>query len=123
MLLQAARNHHAMLAARALGRMAGVLTGRLGTPPCTAARQALAALLTPSLAARLVEPDPQDLLQQLNGSVCTPQVRASALQLISFNDTLVKQCCCNCAWCQCHSYSSQTCRHLLEYGLSCHSMP
>ncbi|KAL0040215.1 hypothetical protein WJX77_000548 [Trebouxia sp. C0004] len=72
--MQAARNHHAMLAARALGRMAGVLTGRLGTPPCTAARQALAALLTPSLAARLAEPDPQDLLQQLNGSICTPQV-------------------------------------------------
>ncbi|KAL0042756.1 hypothetical protein WJX79_009797 [Trebouxia sp. C0005] len=72
--MQAARNHHAMLAARALGRMAGVLAGRLGTPPCTAARQALAALLTPSLAARLAEPDPKDLLQQLNGSVCTPQV-------------------------------------------------
>ncbi len=110
MLIQAARNHHAMLAARALGRMAGVLTGRLGTPPCTAARQALAALLTPSLAARLAEPDPQDLLQQLNGSVCTPQVGASPLQLNSFHDTLVKQSCCRRAWCQCHSYSSHPCQ-------------
>ncbi len=79
-----------MLAARALGRMAGVLTGRLGTPACTAARQALAALLTPSLAARLAELDPQDLLQQLNGSVCTPQVGASALQLNSIHDIMVK---------------------------------
>ena len=76
MLLQAARNHHAMLAARALGRMAGVLPGRLGTP---------------SLAARLAAPDPQDLLQQLNGRVCTPQVGASPLQLNSFHENLVKQ--------------------------------
>ena len=71
--MQAARNYHAMLAARALGRVAGVLGGRLATPACTAARQALAALLTPSLAGRLTEQDPKDLLQQLNGSVCTPQ--------------------------------------------------
>ena len=72
--MQAARNYHAMLAARALSRVAGVLGGRLATPACTAARQGLAALLTPSLAGRLTEEDPKELLQQLNGSVCTPQV-------------------------------------------------
>lgn len=70
-----------MLAARALGRLAGVVGGRLATPPCTAARQALAALLTPSLAARLTEQDPQELLQQLNGSVCTPQVSHAPFQI------------------------------------------
>lgn len=75
--MQAARNYHAMLAARALARLAGVLGGRLATPACTAARQALAALLTPSLAGRLTEQDPKALLQQLNGSVCTPQVHAA----------------------------------------------
>lgn len=75
--MQAVRNYHAMLAARALARLAGVLGGRLATPACTAARQALAALLTPSLAGRLTEQDPKELLQQLNGSVCTPQVHAA----------------------------------------------
>ena len=74
--MQAARNYHAMLAARALARLGGVLGGRLATPACTATRQALAALLTPSLAGRLTEQDPKELLQQLNGSICTPQVHA-----------------------------------------------
>ena len=69
-----------MLGARALGRLAGVVGGRLGTPPCMLARQALAALLTPSLAARLADQDPRELLQQLNGSVCTPQVPPQLLQ-------------------------------------------
>lgn len=78
--MQAARNYHAMLAARTLGRLAGVLGGRLATPACTAARQALAALLTPSLAGLLTEQDPKSLLQQLNGSVCTPQVRCACCE-------------------------------------------
>lgn len=71
---QAARNYHAMLAARALGRLGGLLGGLLVTPACTAAQQALSALLTPSLAGRLADPNPQQLLRDLNGSVCTPQV-------------------------------------------------
>ena len=72
--MQAARNHHAMLAARALGRLAGLTGGQLATPPCPPARAALAALLTEALAARLAELDPRTLLQDLNGSLLTPQV-------------------------------------------------
>lgn len=73
-VLQAAKNYHAMLAARALGRLAGVLSGGLASPPNVAAQEALTKLLTPSLAARLAEPDPQPLLELLNSSVQTPQV-------------------------------------------------
>ena len=64
-----------MLAARALGRLGGLVGGQLATPACNAARQALAALLTPSLAGRLAEPNPKELLTELNSSVCNPQVR------------------------------------------------
>ncbi|KAK9809260.1 hypothetical protein WJX72_012293 [[Myrmecia] bisecta] len=72
--MQAARNYHAMLACRALGRLAGLLPDRLATPPCAEARAALAALLTPALAARLAETDARELLHALNSSVLTPQV-------------------------------------------------
>ena len=63
-----------MLAARALGRLGGLLGGQLATPAFNAAHQALSALLTPSLAGRLAEPDPKELLTELNSSVCNPQV-------------------------------------------------
>ena len=67
-----------MLAARALGRLAGLVGGQLATPPCPPARAALAALLTEALAARLAELDPRTLLQDLNGSLLTPQVQVIA---------------------------------------------
>lgn len=70
---QAARNYHAMLAARALGRLAGLLLGSLASGPCEAARTALAALLTPALAAQLGNPDPRPLLVHLNSSLLNPQ--------------------------------------------------
>lgn len=75
-MVQAAKNYHAMLAARALGRLAGVLPGALATPACLPAQEALGKLLTPALASRLTEPDPRELLSLLNSSVLTPQVSA-----------------------------------------------
>jgi hypothetical protein len=63
-----------MLAARALGRLAGVLQGNLASVPCEGARAALAALLTPALAAQLANPDPRPLLVHLNSSLLNPQV-------------------------------------------------
>ena len=71
--VQAARNYHAMLAARALARLAGVLPDSLATPACAPAQEALGRLLTPALAARLALPDPRPLLALLNSSVMNPQ--------------------------------------------------
>ena len=76
--LQAAYNYHAMLAARALGRLAGVLSGKPGSPRCDAAAAALSALLTPALAAKLALPDPKPLLMHLNSSLLNPQVHGHA---------------------------------------------
>lgn len=70
---QAARNRHALLAARALGRVAGLLGGGLATPECQPARDAVAALLTEPLLPRLGGEDPRLLLADLNSSVATPQ--------------------------------------------------
>lgn len=86
MRAQAARNYHAMLAARALGCLAGLLPGagqagqggRAGSAaaaaPCEPARAALRALLTPALAGCLADPDPRALLHDLNSSLLNPQV-------------------------------------------------
>jgi hypothetical protein len=71
---QAARNHHAMLAARALGALCGMLPEPLATPACPEARNALSVLLTEPVACQLAEPDPLPLLRTLNSSVATPQV-------------------------------------------------
>lgn len=68
--LQAAKNHHAVLAARALARLAG----HLGGPRHGGAASALAALMTGQLAGRLGVPDPRPLLRDLNRSVATPTV-------------------------------------------------
>ena len=73
--MQSARNYHAMLAARALGRLSGLLQGKPGSPRCDAAAAALSALLTPALAAKLASPDPKPLLMHLNSSLHNPQVR------------------------------------------------
>ena len=70
--MQAARNHHAMLAVRALARLVGVLPGSLASPPNMAAAGALSSLLTPSLAEQLADMDPRPLLRQLTGSVRSP---------------------------------------------------
>jgi len=88
--LQAAKNYHAMLAARALGRLAGVLPATLATPACLPAQEALGKLLTPPLASRLTNPDPRELLSLLNTSVLTPQVPPPpSLQVIELtSDTL-----------------------------------
>ena len=73
--VQSARNYHAMLAARALGRLSGQLQGASATPRCEAAAAALSALLTPALAAKLASLDPKPLLMHLNSSLLNPQVR------------------------------------------------
>lgn len=73
--VQSARNYHAMLAARALGRLSGQLQGASATPRCKAAAAALSALLTPALAAKLASLDPKPLLMHLNSSLLNPQVR------------------------------------------------
>ncbi len=70
---QDARNRHALLAARVLGRLGGLLAGPLETPVCEDVRTALGALLTEPLLPRLGEVDPRPLLVDLNSSVATPQ--------------------------------------------------
>ncbi|KAK9868448.1 hypothetical protein WJX84_004951 [Apatococcus fuscideae] len=70
--MQAARNHHAMLAVRVLARLVGVLPGSLASPPNGPAAAALSSLLTPSLAEQLADMDPRPLLSQLTGSVRSP---------------------------------------------------
>ena len=82
---QAARNYHAMLAARALGRLAGLLQGKLASAPCQAAREALSALLTPALAAQLANPDPKPLLMHLNSSLLNPQARPAVPICVALN--------------------------------------
>ena len=72
--VQSARNYHAMLAARALGRLSGQLQGASATSRCDAAAAALSALLTPALAAKLGSLDPKPLLMHLNSSLLNPQV-------------------------------------------------
>ncbi|WIA10346.1 hypothetical protein OEZ85_010538 [Tetradesmus obliquus] len=72
--MQEARSQHALLAAQALARLAGLLREPHHTPANAAAASALAALLTQSLAGRLAEPDPRPLLLCLNSSMETAQV-------------------------------------------------
>ncbi|WIA30400.1 hypothetical protein OEZ86_000485 [Tetradesmus obliquus] len=72
--MQEARSQHALLAAQALARLAGLLREPHHTPANAAAASALAALLTQSLAGRLAEPDPRPLLVCLNSSMETAQV-------------------------------------------------
>ena len=110
-LPQSARNYHAMLAARALGRLSGLLQGKPGSPCCDAAAAALSALLTPALAAKLAAPDPKPLLMHLNSSLLNPQVREAAtlilclVQLLNASSTAIA--CCGkpggrswlCRWC------------------------
>ena len=71
--LQVAKNGHALLAARALGQLAGGLPGSLTTPGCPEAARQLQALLTPPLAAMLASPDPSKLLQLLNSNIQSPE--------------------------------------------------
>ncbi|GLC44152.1 hypothetical protein PLESTM_001561500 [Pleodorina starrii] len=66
--IPAARSLHAVLAAQALSRLAGLLPAPHTTPACAPARAALAALLTEPLASRLSEPDPRPLLGLLGGT-------------------------------------------------------
>lgn len=75
--VQAAHNLHAMLAARALGCLAGVLPGARATPSNAPAQEALSCLLTPPLAIRLCDADPRTLLVQLASSTSNPQVGLS----------------------------------------------
>ena len=76
MRMQAARNLHALLAARALACLAGVVPSVRATPPHTPAQEALSRLLTPPLAIRLCDADPRPLLSQLTSSISSPQVGA-----------------------------------------------
>ena len=66
--VQEARSQQALLAARALARLAGLLPAPHATPECAPAQLALRALLTESLAARLAAPDPRPLLALLGAA-------------------------------------------------------
>jgi DnaJ family protein C protein 13 len=72
--IQAARNRHARLAARALAALAGLEGAAPSTPARPDAQAALCALLTPALAPRLAAADPTPLLLDLNSTVATPEV-------------------------------------------------
>ena len=63
-----------MLAARALGRLAGLLPGPLASPESQQAREAVVKLLTQPVASYLAKPDPSDMLALLNSSVFSPMV-------------------------------------------------
>lgn len=89
--MQAARNHHAALAVRALAALAGMGGAGPETPVCMKAQAALSALLTPTLAPRLGEADPQPLLKDLNSTVASPHVIWNAAlreELLSEAETL-----------------------------------
>ena len=66
------RNALALRAASFLAALAGVAHPAGSTPPCTPARAALAALLTPPLARRLAAADHRSLLADLAGAVRNP---------------------------------------------------
>lgn len=63
-----------MLAARALGRLAGALPGTLASPDNQQAREAVVKLLTQPIATRLASLDPREMLALLNSSTFTPKV-------------------------------------------------
>ena len=72
---QADANRTAKLAARALSRLGGFLSGdKYETPKSPAARACVAALLTPALAKMLNRKDPTALLKFLNENAETPTV-------------------------------------------------
>ena len=101
--MQVAKNGHAMLAARALGQLAGGLPGTLATPACEEAQQQLQSLLTPPLAAMLGSPDPTRLLQHLNSNIQSPEVGlqhvCSASELSRTDFTLrMLSCSISCCW-------------------------
>lgn len=72
--IQIAKNMHAMLAVRALARLAGLLDDDLYTPHNEIAAKALREMLTPKIAAMLSNESPRDLLRNLNSNVESPQV-------------------------------------------------
>lgn len=72
--MQAARNHHAALAVRALAVLGGYPGCRPAAQPCPAAQEALSGLLTEALASRLVDAAVHTLLSDLNSSVSSPHV-------------------------------------------------
>eukprot|EP00899_Mesostigma_viride_P016162 jgi/Mesvir1/24547/Mv21885-RA.1 len=72
--VQSDKNMHAMLGARALGRLAGLLPGDLATPHNRLAMACLSRLLTPTLASALGNRSPQELLAVLNTTLETPTV-------------------------------------------------
>ena len=72
--IQAARNHHAALAVRALAALGGFKGCRPATPECKQAQEAIAGLLTWALAPRLVDQDPRSFLADMNSSVASPHV-------------------------------------------------
>ena len=65
----------ALLAARALARLAGAMPGVQASPACEEARAQLGRLLTPPLAMMLCTLDHSTLLGHLNSSVQSPEVR------------------------------------------------
>eukprot|EP00854_Cymbomonas_tetramitiformis_P001459 gene1459-2082_t len=69
-----ARNLSAMLAARALSRLAGALPGNLATEEHAPTRAALASLFTASIAQRFEDPIPRALLRLLTTDTESPEV-------------------------------------------------
>ena len=65
-------NMHAVLSARALGRLAGVMFEELASPPNLYVRNALGRLLTPPLSKLLRNRQPWELLKALNENVEKP---------------------------------------------------
>jgi len=88
---QEARSQHALLAARALARLAGLLPGAHATPRCDPACAALRALLTDSLADRLAADDPRAVLACLGSSVETAQVIWNSAMRAELLDLLERQ--------------------------------
>ncbi|KAJ7528593.1 hypothetical protein O6H91_15G009400 [Diphasiastrum complanatum] len=94
--VQIAKNMHAMLAVRALARLAGLLDGVLSSPYNGTAAIALKALLTPKLAAMLSDKSPKELLRKLNSNIESPEIiwsSATRSELLKFVDhQRVSQC-------------------------------
>ncbi|XP_024523013.1 dnaJ homolog subfamily C GRV2 isoform X1 [Selaginella moellendorffii] len=72
--VQAAKNTHAVLAAKALSRIWGILDDKLSSPHNPTAATVLRSLLTPKLASLLREESPKELLLKLNSNLESPEI-------------------------------------------------
>jgi hypothetical protein len=96
----------------------GMLRDPHHTPANAAAEGALSALLTQSLAARLVEPDPRPLLVCLNSSMETAQViwnsgMREELSKVGRNRYNSMCCTSSCSCCSCTLHGQVACEPLM----------